>query len=189
MTDDKLDSEAMKAIGDAALVIRDRRVLLDSDLATLYGVTTKAFNQAIKRNADRFPADFMFRLNIRELRDNRSQFVTGSKRHRDLQYAPFVFTEHGAIMAAMLLNSSRAIEMSVYVVRAFVQMREMLLDDRVFAGRLAVLERSLVSLDADTRRQFEEVFDAIRALQISPAKSRPIGFTADIESEDSSTTE
>ena len=88
-------------------------------------------------------------------------------------------------MAAMLLNSSRAIEMSVYVVRAFVRMRELMLSDQGLAHRLAVLERSLVSLDADTRRQFKEVFEAIHELTIVPAKNRPIGFTADIESADS----
>ena len=79
MTDEKLDPQAIKQIGDATLVVRGKRVLIDSDLATLYGVTTKALNQAIKRNAERFPADFMFRISIKELRDNRSQFVTGSK--------------------------------------------------------------------------------------------------------------
>ena len=159
--------------------------MIDSDLAALYGVTTKVLNQAIKRNAERFPADFMFRIAIKELRDIRSQFVTGSKGHRNLQYAPFAFTEHGAIMAAMLLNSGRAIEMSVYVVRAFVRMRELMLADQALAQRLAILERSLVSLDANTRRQFKEVFEAIRALTVAPVKSRPIGFTADVESTDS----
>lgn len=186
MSRDELDAEAIAKIGQATSVVRGKRVLLDSHLAALYGVTTKALNQAIRRNAERFPADFMFRLNINEMRHMWSQFVTTSDgRRRRVTHAPYAFTEHGAIMAAMVLNSSRATEMSVYVVRAFIRMRELMLADQALAQRLAVLERSLVSLDASTRRQFKEVFEAIRALTVSPAKSRPIGFTADVESTDS----
>lgn len=179
-----LDAMAIEKVGGASLIVRGMRVLLDSDLAALYGVTTKSLNQAIKRNAERFPADFMFRLTINDLRGRRSQSVTASNPFRNPRFAPHVFTEHGAIMAAMLLNSSRAIEMSVYVVRTFVRMRELMVSDQALTQRLAALERSLVSLDANTRRQFKEVYDAIRALTAVAPRSRPIGFTADIGPEE-----
>ena len=106
----------------AILVLRGHRVILDADLAALYGVTTKRLD--VKRNGQRFPDDFMFRLNGTEVEVlNRSQFATGSQKHRDPRFPPFAFTEHGAIMAATILNSSRAVEMSLYVVRAFVRLR------------------------------------------------------------------
>jgi hypothetical protein len=119
--------------------IRGQRVILDSDLARIYGVAVKALNQAVKRNAARFPEDFAFRLTRDEfdslrsqfviLNDggsNRSQFVTGSQKHRDPRYPPYAFTEHGALMAANVLNSRQAVEMSVFVVRAFVKLRDTL---------------------------------------------------------------
>lgn len=169
-------------ISRAALTLRGQRVLLDADLASLYGVPTKVFNQAMKRNSTRFPGDFMFRLSVSEIEALRwSQSVTTFRRFRDPRYAPLAFTEHGAIMAATILNSRRAVEMSVYVVRAFVRMRELAISDRNLERKLAALEHSLVSLDVETRRQFKEVYDAIRALHTTtPGKSRPIGFTADI---------
>lgn len=106
-------------------VIRNERVMLDSDLADIYGVTTRALNQAVKRNLKRFPEDFMFRLTADELEAMRSQSVTASK--RNVRFPPYVFTEHGAIMAANILSSERAVEASVQVVRAFVKLRQMLL--------------------------------------------------------------
>src|SRR5687767_12673703 len=102
-------------ITQSILIVRGQRVLLDSQIAALYGVTTKALNQATKRNADRFPEDFMFRLTRAEVEaSNRSQSVTGSQKHRDPRFPPFAFTEHGAIMAATILNSPRAVKMSLY---------------------------------------------------------------------------
>jgi hypothetical protein len=130
------------------LAFRGHKVLLDSELAELYGVRTKALNQAVKRNIERFPRDFMFRLTRAETRSlMRSQFVTASQTHRDPRFAPYVFTEHGSIMAATILNSPRAVEMSIYVVRAFVQLREMLASNKALAKRLAELETHM-------RRQF-----------------------------------
>jgi ORF6N domain len=146
-------------------VVRGQRVLLDSDLATLYGVTTKAFNQAVRRNLQRFPADFLLQLTEAEGDSLRSQFVTlksGRGQHR--KYQPMAFTEHGAIMAATILNSPRAVEMSVYVVRAFVKLREVLASHADLARKLEALEKSVASLDANTRRQFEEVYGAILSL-------------------------
>ncbi len=168
-------------ISSRILVLRGQRVLLDADLAKLYGVPTERLNQQVRRNRAKFPPDFVFRLKLRELRDNRLQIAGGSQKHRDPRYLPLAFTEHGAIMAATVLNSPRAVQMSVYVVRAFVKLREVLAANEDLARKLEALEKSVATLDAGTRKQFEEVYRAIRALMTPPApKSRPIGFTADI---------
>lgn len=169
-------------IADRILVVRRQRVLIDSDLADLYGVTSKRLNEQVRRNRDRFPDDFMFLLEINELRNLRSQFATLRGvwgRHR--KYPHLAFTEHGAIMAATVLNSPRAVEMSVYVVRAFVKLRQVLASNTELARKLEALEKSVVTLDASTRKQFDEVYRAIRALMApTVSKSRPIGFTADL---------
>jgi hypothetical protein len=164
-------------------VLRGQRVLLDSDLAELYGVTPKRLNEPVRRNRERFPEDFMFLIEIKELRPLRSQFATLNRsRGRHRKYAASAFTEHGAIMAATVLNSPRAVEMSVYVVRAFVKLRQVLASNADFARKLEALEKSVASLDAGTKQQFAEVYRAIQALMTpATAKSRPIGFTADIE--------
>jgi hypothetical protein len=177
-------SEDPAGIAQRILVLRGQRVLLDSDLAELYGVPTRRLNEQVRRNRSRFPGDFMFQLTINELKVNRSQIATGSRRHRDPRFMPLAFTEHGAIMAATVLSSPRAVEMSVYVVRAFVKLREVLASNTELARKLAALEKSVATLDARTRKQFEEVYAAIRAL-MAPAqsRSRPIGFTADLETE------
>ena len=126
--------------------IRGQRVILDADLARIYGVPTKALNQAVKRNLKRFPEDFLFRLTLPEVADlNRSQIVTGSQKHRDPRLRPYAFTENGAIMAANVLNSPKAVRMSVFVVRAFVQMRELLGSTKELAKQLAALEKKLTS--------------------------------------------
>src|SRR4051812_8144866 len=112
-------------ISGAILVLHRQRVILDADLAALYGVTTKRLNEQVKRNAARFPEDFMFRLSAQETDAlNRSHFATGSQKHRDPRFPPFAFTEHGAIMAATILNSPRAVAMSPSVARAFIPLRE-----------------------------------------------------------------
>jgi hypothetical protein len=168
-------------IAQRILVVRGQRVLLDSDLAGLYGVPTKALNQAVKRNKSRFPEDFCFRINKVEF----SEVVTNCDHLSQLRFskmAPIAFTEHGAIMAATVLNSPRAVEMSVYVVRAFVKLREVLASNADLARKLEALEKSVATLDARTRRQFEQVYEAIRALMAPAAvKARPIGFTADLD--------
>jgi phage regulator Rha-like protein len=155
-------------------------------LAALYGVLPKRLNEQVQRNRERFPEDFILVIDIKELRSLRSHFATldkGRGRHR--KHAAFAFTEHGAIMAATVLNSPRAVEMTVYVVRAFVKLREVLASNVEMVHKLQALEKSVASQDARTRRQFEEVYAAIRALMAPPAaKSRPIGFTADITGKD-----
>jgi len=127
------------------VTVREQRVILAPDLASVYGVPTKALNQAVKRNADKFPADFMFRLTLAEAEDiqrSRSQIVT-LKRGQNIKYLPAAFTEHGAIMAANVLNSPRATQMSVFVVRAFVKMRSAFKDSRQLTEKLALLEQEL----------------------------------------------
>ncbi len=155
------------------------RVLLDADLAALYGVATKALNQAVKRNFARFPADFPFRLTSTEMTAlNRSQSVTGSQRHRDPRHAPFAFTEHGALMAATVLNSPRAAEMSVFIVRAFVQLRRLLESNTALTRQLDELERKY----RDHDDAIAAIRSAIRNLMAAPSsKRRSIGFTADLE--------
>ena len=157
------------------LAIRGQRVILDEELARLYGVSTRAFNQAVKRNEDRFPVDFMFQLTLEEAALLKSQSVTSSWGGR--RKLPYAFTEHGAVQAANVLRSARAITMSVHIVRAFVRMREALAGHRDLARRLQGLERTLLALDLKTDARFEEVFVAIRSLMQPPQKAkRPIGF-------------
>jgi hypothetical protein len=147
--------------------VRGLRVLLDSELAAMYGVATMRFNEAVRRNEDRFPADFSFRLTEHEVANLKSQSAISSlkrRSHGGRRKLPRVFTEHGAIMAAMILNSPRAVQMSVYVVRAFVKLREVLASNATLARRLETLERSVAALDADTRKQFDQVYEAILSL-------------------------
>jgi hypothetical protein len=151
------------------LTVRGNSVILDSDLAALYRVTTRALNQAVKRNAGRFPEDFAFRLTTKE----KEEVVTKCDHLTRLKFSPvlpYAYTEHGTIMAASVLNSQRAVETSVFVVRAFVRMRETMASHRDLAQRLTALEKTY-----DAR--FHVVFDAIRALMESPkTPRRRIGF-------------
>jgi ORF6N domain len=150
-------------------------VLLDAELAALYGVNTK---EQVRRNRERFPADFMFQLTDEEHTALRSQFATlklGRRQHR--KYLPYAFTEHGAIMAATILNSPRAVEMSVYVVRAFVRLRELLASNTALARKLDELECKYQHHDD----AIKAILSAIRELMNPPRpKHRPIGFTADL---------
>jgi ORF6N domain len=133
---------SVEGVTRAIVVLRGQRVILDADLAVLYGVPTKALNQAVKRNTDRFPEDFVFRLTRSEVEAlKRSQTVTGSQRHRDPRFPPFAFTEHGAIQAADVLNSPRVVTMGVQVVRAFVRLREILGAHKDLARKLVALAR------------------------------------------------
>jgi len=152
------------------LLIRGEKVLLDADLADLYGVTTKVLNQAVKRNLDRFPADFMFQLTTKEWESMRSQTVTASR--RNIGAMPYAFTEQGVAMLSSVLRSQRAVEVNIAIMRTFVQLRRLMDSNRDLARRIEAME---------TRydEQFSQVFDAIKQL-ISEDKSRkakpPIGF-------------
>ena len=172
----------VERIAELIFVLRGQRILLDVELARLYGVPTKALNQAVKRNLERFPDDFVFRLSRQETEAcDRSQSVTGSQKHRDPRFPPYAFTEHGAIMAATVLNSPRAVEMSLYVVRAFVKLREVLTSDKQLAQQLSQLERKLQTHD----KAILSILRAIRELMNPPQPKRGMGFTADLERKDS----
>lgn len=155
-------------------LIRGQRVMLDSDLAGIYGVQLKRLNEQVRRNRDRFPVDFCFQLKRDEFKNLKSQIATSSL-HGGKRKLPWVFTEHGAIMLAAILNSKRAVEMSVFIVRAFVQMREVLLGNKQLAVKLAALEERVGGHD----EVIADLIAAIRKLLEAPAEEkskREIGF-------------
>ncbi|WP_035058390.1 ORF6N domain-containing protein [Desulfuromonas sp. TF] len=164
----------VERIEKSILFLRGQKVMLDSDLADLYGVTTKRLNEQVRRNAERFPQDFLFRLNAEE----KEEVVANCDHLAKLKFSPvlpYAFTEHGAIMAASVLNTPRAVEVSVYVVRAFVKLREMITSNTEIARRLDELEQKY---DA----QFRVVFDAIRQMMMPEGKGRKeIGFRVEEE--------
>ncbi|MEO8350227.1 MAG: ORF6N domain-containing protein [Chthoniobacteraceae bacterium] len=168
-----MKSDDTPAIVPRIFAFRGESVMLDSDLAILYGVETKQFNRAIQRNAKRFPSDFAFQLTRQEFTNLRCQIGTSSS-PGGRRYLPWVFTEHGAIMAATILSSERAVAMSVYVVRAFVKIRRELLADATLEARLQKIEKTLLSHDSALR----DVIQKLRPLLLplpDPPKPR-IGF-------------
>jgi len=161
---------SVERIDKAIYLIRGEKVMLDADLAHLYGVTTARLNQQVNRNPERFPADFMFQLTAKEFKGLMLQTATSKKGRGGRRKLPLVFTEHGAIMAANVLNSARAIQAGVEVVRAFVRLRELLATN-------VGLARRLDDLEGKYDRQFKGVFDAIRQLMSPPRRDRKqIGF-------------
>ena len=175
--------------------IRGHRVILDADLAWLYGVTTKRLNEATKRNRQRFPADFAFQISLSELaalrsqfatlsrqpsdyasdKLNWSQFATSSSRHRGATYRPWAFTEHGALMAANILRSGHAVQMSIYVIRAFVRLREQVAANQAILKRLAEIDKSLLQHDASLRDIYHKLLPLLQPPPDPP--KRRIGFT------------
>lgn len=171
MTQSKADLAV--SVESRILVLRQQKVILDSDLAELYGVPVKRLNEQVKRNRERFPADFMFRLSPAENESLRSQIETSPPGRGGRRYPPYAFTEHGAIMAATVLNSERAVEMSVFVVRAFVRLREILATNQQLATKIDELEQRLDTHDAS----IQDLLDAIRELMApEPPSGRKIGF-------------
>lgn len=166
----------IEAIAQRILVIRGQKVMLDADLAELYGVPTKVLNQAVQRNRDRFPEDFMFRLTEEEKRE----VVTNCDHLQKLKFSPALphaFTEHGAFMLGNVLRSERAIRVSLHIVRTFVRLREALASHKELAAKLEELERKVGSHD----QAIASLMTAIRQLMQKPEPaSRPIGFTADL---------
>ncbi len=161
-----------EGIASRIYFVRGKKVILDSDLAGLYGVPTKRLNEQVRRNIERFPGDFMFRLTKEEHDHLRSQFATSSDKagHGGRRTLPFVFTEHGAIMAATVLNSKQAVEVSIFVVRAFVKLRQMLAAHKD-------LEKKIEEMESKYDEQFRVVFEAIRQLLVEDEKpKRKIGF-------------
>lgn len=161
---------SMERIRQAILLLRGQKVILDRDLAILYGVPTKALKQAVKRHAGRFPGDFMFVLTPQEFAEWRSQFVTSKAERMGLRHAPMAFTEQGIAMLSSLLNSKRAIRVNIEIMRAFVRLREMIATNRDLARRLDELEKRY-------NARFRTVFEAIRQLMAPSEKPRrSIGF-------------
>ncbi|HVM61355.1 MAG TPA: ORF6N domain-containing protein [Verrucomicrobiae bacterium] len=172
MSDDKA-IVPVERIERLIYLIRGQKVMLDSDLAEIYGVTTKRLNEQVARNVERFPLDFAFQLTRQEVTHLRSQIATSKKGRGGRRYQPYVFTEHGAIMLASVLNSPVAVRASVRVVRAFVRLREMLASNRELAQKLAELETKFEGHDDAIR----SLFEAIRQLLATPEpKRRKIGF-------------
>ena len=157
-------------------LIRGQKVMLDSDLADLYQVPTKALNQSVRRNLDRFPEDFMFRLTEAEANSLRSQFVTSNAGRGGRRYLPYAFTEHGVAMLSSVLSSKRAVQMNIVIIRAFVRLREILASNRELARRLDQVEDSLKRHGS----VIGVVVDEIKKLKQSPATTkRRIGFMID----------
>jgi hypothetical protein len=192
----KTVSQAVAAFRNLIVQVRGVPVILDSDLAKAYGVTTKALNQAVKRNRERFPDEFMFIVEPQEVAilksqivtssytPMRSQIVTASEKRND-RYSPYAFTEHGAIMASMVLNSPQAVRMSVFVVQAFVAMRSLLLNQGELAKKLSDLERTLTERLDTHEHAISDIIQQIMLLlsppQVTEAEEPPrprIGFSA-----------
>jgi hypothetical protein len=173
----KAEVISLDSIERTIVILRGHRVMLDRDLATLYGVETRTLNQAVKRNLDRFPADFMFRLTPKETMTDlpsRSQTVI-LKRGDNVKYAPYVFTEHGAVMMANILKSASAVRASIQVVRAFVRIRQRLVTHEVLGKQLAKLAGKVGKHDIELRR----VFMTLREILEPPKRpKRAIGFLA-----------
>jgi len=181
-------------IEERIFTIRSVRVILDSDLAALYGVSTKRLNEQYRRNRKRFPRDFVFQLTAKEsavlrsqiattsaqtidprrLGVNRSQIATGSQKHRDPRLRPYAFTEHGALQAANILNSPDAIRMSVFVIRAFVKMREQLATNAAILKRLAEIDKTLLVHDSALRDLYQKLLPLLTPALPPPRKQ--IGF-------------
>jgi hypothetical protein len=173
MAPTRLFQRAIVRVQSLILPMRGDKIILDSDLARVYGVTTRRLNEQVKRNIDRFPRDFMFRLTMQEFDILMSQFATSRSAHGGRRNLPYAFTEHGAIMAANVLNSKRAIQMSVFVVRAFVQIRGRIWQNRELERRLQDLERRVDFQGGE----LHDLFEAIRRLMTLPEKpKRQIGF-------------
>ncbi len=191
-------SNQIEIIAPAIRTIRGQKVILDSDLSRIYGVPTKRLNEQVKRNAKRFPSDFLFQLTPTEAKNlkspistsssasNRSQIATGSQKHRDPRLLPYAFTENGAVMAANILNSPAAVRMSVFVVRAFVKMRGLLSGTKELARQLAELEKKLTDrLDGHEIAIIEVLRRVMEILDPPPPPPEPprrqIGFQVEPE--------
>lgn len=162
----------VEPVENKILLIREHRVILDIHLAALYGVSTKALNQAIKRNIERFPSDFLFQLNFKEAADAKARYSFQEK-GMNIKYRPYAFTEHGVVMAANVLRTKRAIQASIFVVRAFVKLKQFTSSYRELALKLDELERTMATHD----KAICSLFEAIRKLMAYPDKPHPkIGF-------------
>ncbi len=159
-------------------LLRGKKVMLDRDLATLYGVETRTLNQAVRRNINRFPEDFMFQLTTEEMENWKSQIVISNKEKMGLRKRPYAFTENGVAMLSSVLSSERAVEVNIQIMRTFTRLREMILTHKELAHKLAQLERKIVKHDDEIKT----IFNAIRQLMLPPEpKRRKIGFRREHE--------
>jgi hypothetical protein len=167
------------AVQARILVIRERQVMLDQDLAELYGVETKALTRAVRRNEDRFPADFMFRLTAEEFANLRSQFGTSSKGHGGRRYAPFAFTEQGVAMLSSVLRSKRAAAVNIEIMRAFVEIRQAAANYNELEKRISDLEATAVGRFGEHEKHLAALFKALKQLATpaAPKRKHPIGFS------------
>lgn len=171
---------SVEIIVSKILEVRGRRVMLDRDLAMLYGVPVKVLNQAVKRNLKRFPSDFMYQLTKQEVVNLRSQIVTSSsrsqivtlKRGQNIKYLPYVFTQEGVAMLSSVLNSERAIKVNIQIMRAFVKLKELLLSHKELAAKIEGLEKKYSEHD----EQITYIFEAIKQLLEPPKQTQAIGF-------------
>jgi len=172
---------SVEVIATKILLIRGKRVMWDRDLAMLYGVPVKVLNQAVKRNLKRFPNDFMYQLTKQEVANLRSQFATSSSRSQfvtlkqgqNIKYLPYVFTQEGVAMLSGILNSERAIQVNILIMRAFVKLRRLLLSHKELAIKLEALEKKYTNHD----EKIKKIFEAIRQLMLPPEEpKRRIGF-------------
>jgi hypothetical protein len=164
---------SQRRIEQTIFFIRGHNVMLDSDLAHLYGVTAGRLNEAVKRNEDRFPSDFMFQLTKPEFDHLKSQIAISSSKWGGRRHPPYAFTEQGVAMLSSVLHSKRAIQVNITIMRAFVKLRQLAVSHRALAIKLTQLERKVGGHD----RQIQSLFDAIRQLmEPPPSKSRRIGF-------------
>ena len=154
----------IQIIENKIFVIRGHKIILDSDLAMLYEVETKILNQAVKRNPDKFPPDFMFELTQQEWNFLRSQFVTSNEGRGGRRYLPKVFTEHGVLMLSNLLNSKKAVAVSIQIVRAFVKLREMALTHAEFSKQLKEIELTFINYAKQNNADVEEIFQQLEYL-------------------------
>ena len=162
---------------DRILFLRGQRVVLDEDLAVVYGVSTKRLNEQIRRNIERFPEDFLFQLTVQEVSDLRSQIATSREGRGGRRYRPYAFTEHGAVMAANVLNSSIAVRASVLVVRAFIKLREAFIDQADLKRRLMEIEKRVAKGFAEHEEELREIRFLISELQNpQPPKKNRLGF-------------
>ncbi len=183
-----LSTIAIEPLDPLIYSVREQRVILDADLARLYGITTSRFNEAFKRNRERFPHDFVFQLSKEEWESllvvsetgNLSQIATGSQKHRDPKKRPWAFTEHGALMAANILRSERATEMSIFVIRAFVKLREQTAANAAILKRLAEIDNILLLHDQGLRELYDQIMPLLQPPPVPP--KRKIGFQREDES-------
>ncbi len=165
--------KAEEIIKQRIFIIRGRKVMIDNDLAELYGVKTKRFNEQVKRNSERFPKDFMFQLTQGEYENLRSQFATGSQKHRDRRFLPYAFTEHGVAMLSAVLNSEQAVQMSIFIVRAFIKMRESLETYKDLAIKIGEIEVTQIQDHAILKT----VHNVVKQLLEPPIKHKEqVGF-------------